>query len=192
MHSSDAPNPYYSSSHSHAKAPPPFEHLIFDLDDTLLDTSGLLIPIKDTPYFIERLSLKLPLLPGAEDNLNYLKTKYTLHLLTQGRPELQQMKIESLGIAHLFTAICIIDPQKNEQKSDFFSRFLQHQPQVNPQSVLSIGNRKSTDLGPAKRQGFRTCWFAYGEHQNEPVQSPEEIPDFIVTHHFEMIKVCQL
>lgn len=168
-----------------------FIHLIFDLDDTLLDTSGLLIPIKDTPEFEKRIQEPLPLLPGASENLRYLSSKYQLHLLTQGRPHFQNQKITSLGISHFFKSITICDPTKGQNKFDYFSKFLQQYPAL-PTQVMSIGNRRSTDLGPAKAQGYWTCWFAYGEHQDEPIQSPSEKPDFIISHHFEMIKKCQL
>jgi len=167
------------------------KHLIFDLDDTLLDTTQLLIPIKDTPDFFSRITQPLPLIPGAYENLVQLKKKYHLHLLTQGRPHLQKIKINSLSIAHFFESITIIDPCKSQTKADFFREF-RNICKCPPDQVMSIGNRKSTDLGPAKAVGFKTCWFAYGEHISEPETNCNEKPDFIISNHFEMLKTCRL
>lgn len=167
------------------------KHLIFDLDDTLLDTTKLLIPIKDSPEFLNRIKSPLPLMPGARENLEYLFSKYTLHLLTQGRPQLQKQKIQSLEIEAFFSSITIVDPNQHENKPEYFRTFCALHP-TQPSLVMSIGNRKLTDLGPAKEVGFKTCWFAYGEHIDEESTSPFEKPDFIISNHFEMIKTCQL
>lgn len=167
-------------------------HIIFDLDDTLIDTTGLLIPIKDSPLFLKTLSNPLPLLPGAYDNLTYLKNKnYQLHLLTQGRPHLQKLKIQNTNIEPFFASWTICDPSLQQTKAQYFNHFL-HTVHAHPNQIMSIGNRRSTDLEPAKKLGYQTCWFAYGEHIDEIVTSPFAKPDFIIHNHFEMIKVCKL
>lgn len=168
------------------------KHIIFDLDDTLIDTTGLLIPIKDTPQFLEVLSQPIPLLAGAADNLKYLKNKnYHLHLLTQGRPPLQNLKIKNSYVNTYFESLTICDPTLDQTKAHYFSQFLQN-THPNASEILSVGNRQSTDLVPAKQLGFQTCWFAYGEHIDEILTSPFEKPDFIIQNHFEMITVCKL
>jgi len=167
------------------------KHIIFDLDDTLLDTSQLLIPIRDTPEFFTRIEQPLPLISGAIENLRYLKKRYRLHLLTQGRPSIQEIKISSLNIQPFFESIHIADPTQNQTKNEYFEKFSERFSALSKE-VMSIGNRKSTDLGPAKERGFYTCWFAYGEHVSEEIGNTNEKPDFIVFNHFEMIKKCQL
>lgn len=168
-----------------------YKLIVLDLDDTLLDTTNLLIPIKDSPLFETKIREPLPLLPGAKNNLDYLKTKYTLILLTQGRPHFQKLKIKSLDIESYFTEIKICDPSNNENKAQYFKRIM-NDSNILPKHLLSIGNRRSTDLAPAKDLGWKTCWFCYGEHKEEPIQRPEENPDFIVYNHFEMIETCHL
>lgn len=168
------------------------KHIIFDLDDTLIDTTGLLIPIKDTPQFLEVLSQPIDLLPGATENLIFLKNKnYHLHLLTQGRPHLQTLKVKNSHIESFFETITICDPSLNQTKAHFFRDFITTTHPL-AHEILSIGNRQSTDLIPAKLLGCQTCWFAYGEHIDEVTTSPFEKPDFIISSHFEMIKVCNL
>lgn len=168
-----------------------FQLIIFDLDDTLLDTTRLLIPIARTQAFEDRIRQPLPLMPGALENLEYLKSKYDLALLTQGRMEAQMQKVKSLGIGHFFKEQYFADPQQQKPKAYFFNHIIQ-EFRLPPETVLSIGNRRSTDIREAKRAGARTCLFNYGEHQNEAAEVPEDVPDFEITSHKELIPACRL
>lgn len=165
--------------------------IVFDLDDTLLDTTGLLIPIAKTPAFEHRIRQPLPLMDGAQENLDYLSQKYDLVILTQGRLDAQKQKIESLGIGRYFKKQYIADPSKNETKGDWF-RHIQKEWDLQGDEILSIGNRRTTDIREAKKVGARTCLFKYGEHQTERIEVPEDEPDFEVSHHRELIQACRL
>lgn len=165
--------------------------IVFDLDDTLLDTTELLIPIARTQAFEDRIRQPLPLMPGALENLEYLKDRYDLALLTQGRLDAQMQKVKSLGIGHFFKEQYFADPTQQKPKSVFFAQIIETF-RLPPESVLSIGNRRTTDIREAKKVGAKTCLFKYGEHQNENVLVPEDIPDFEIHSHKELISVCQL
>jgi putative hydrolase of the HAD superfamily len=165
--------------------------IVFDLDDTLLDTTTLLLPIARTPEFEKRIREPLPLLPGARENLLALKEKYKLILLTQGRRDAQEAKVKSCGIQDLFASCLIADPQKSETKYDFFLK-LKSQFGLQDGEFLSIGNRLSTDIREAKKAGGLTCLFKYGEHQSECPESPFDHPDFETSSHRDLIKICRL
>lgn len=164
-----------------------YDLIVFDLDDTLLDTHQLLIPIAKTKAFFERIEKPLPLIPGALENLHYLKNKYPLALLTFGDKNIQKKKISSMNIASFFKEVYLADPQDQMDKEAFFRQIKGQYPHF-----LSIGNRRSTDIRGAKKVNGRTCLFKYGEHQNELVEQSEDIPDFEISHHQELITVCQL
>ncbi len=165
--------------------------IVFDLDDTLLDTTNLLIPIARTPAFEERIRQPLPLMPQALENLRYLKDRYILTLLTQGRIDAQMQKVKSLGIGSFFKEQFFADPTQNKPKSMYFRQILEDF-EIHPDQALSIGNRRSTDIREAKKVGYKTCLFKYGEHQNEIVEVPQDTPDFEVDSHQELIKTCRL
>jgi putative hydrolase of the HAD superfamily len=165
--------------------------IVFDLDDTLLDTTQLLIPIARTQAFEDRIREPLPLMPGALENLQYLKDRYLLILLTQGRIDAQMQKVKSLGIGDFFKAQFFADPTQSKPKGFFFRQILDDFKIPAHQSI-SIGNRRSTDIREAKKMGYQTCLFLYGEHQHETVEVPEDTPDFEVESHKELISVCRL
>lgn len=221
--------------------------IAFDLDDTLLDTSGLLIPLASqraceamiaagvnctleqclidrhhmspshshTEIFttiankygtnqmgkavhdaLERfynpeIPMALPLLAGAIENLQELKKKYKLYLVTMGSPEAQKNKIRALNIDTLFHGIYILNGFIGERKEMAFLDIIEREF-ILPEELLSIGNRLSSEIRDAKRCGGRTCYFAHGEHVGETPQFPEDHPDFTVQHHKELISACGL
>lgn len=164
--------------------------LVFDLDDTLLDTSSWLIPVVKTDVYQERIQKPLPLMPGARENLEYLKGKYQLFLLTQGQPSLQKMKVEALNLTPYFETIYFADTEKKEDKQSYFQKIAAAFDE--PKTVMSIGNRRSHDVRLAKRQGLMTCLFDYGEHQQESILEDGDLPDFEVRDHFELVRRCRL
>jgi putative hydrolase of the HAD superfamily len=164
--------------------------VVIDLDDTLLDTTNLLIPIAKTPAFYKRIQEPLPLMPGALENLKYLQ-KYELVLLTMGHPESQKTKVRSLGIEKYFKNLYFADPQKNETKLIKFQQIVKDFSLL-PNEFISIGNRRSTDIRDAKKVGGQTCLFNYGEHRDELPQMPEDYPDFEVQDHSNLIQTCRL
>lgn len=221
--------------------------IAFDLDDTLLDTSGLLIPnaaakaclammavgtsctleeclklrqelsrifshpeifgiIADTYEGAEReLALQsaiqefyrpevpesLPLMPHGTELLTSVFGKYPLYLVTMGIKEAQQKKIQALGIAHFFKKIYILDAFRGERKEQAFKEILERE-KIEPQQLLSVGNRLSAEIRDAKKLGCQTCYFAYGEHVGEQPEIPEDHPDHTVHHLNEVISRCNL
>lgn len=164
-----------------------WEHFIFDLDDTIIDTSQILIPIQKTPQFFERIQMPLPLIDGAHDLLSDLSKKHSLYLITQGNPEVQRQKIRSANIETFFTKIFIADTDQQETKDVIFGQIFQD---IQAVKTLAIGNRRKTDLRPAKINGAATCWYKYGEYLHEPENSEYEIPDFVVRSFSELRKIC--
>lgn len=165
--------------------------IVFDLDDTLLDTTRLLIPIANTPEFQQRIRSTLPLMDGASENLTVLSQKYQLCLVTMGNPETQRSKIQSLGIEKFFKKIYFANPENGQTKSNSFRQLLVDFG-ISPEEFLSIGNRRSVDIRLAKELGAKTCLFVHGEHQNEKIELPWDKPDHQIHHHHELISGCRL
>jgi putative hydrolase of the HAD superfamily len=221
--------------------------IAFDLDDTLIDTSGILVPLaskfayeamrsrglqanfeifeeerrfgalfmshqlifqKIAEKYAEHSILeiaaagvqafynpiipeKLPLLPGALENLDSLQAKYPLFLVTSGSVPTQNRKVRSANVNHYFKKIYTLDGFKKERKQSAFTDILSSL-NLQPEELLSIGNRLSQEIHDAKELGCKTCYFRYGEHVGEAARNQFEIPDFSVENHQELISTCQL
>jgi putative hydrolase of the HAD superfamily len=225
-----------------------FRTVVFDLDDTLLDTSALLIPLaarqaceamieaglecsldvcltlraqlaaqnshvdifseiakqqgpmqKQSQIVAEALNKfynppipsYLPLMPGAERNLQDLKERYNLYLVTMGTPAAQDQKIKALQIASYFKKVYVLETLKRERKISAFQDILARE-EHGASEFLSVGNRLSSEIRDAKKLGGWTCFFAHGEHLGEKPEAPEDTPDFTITHHRELIEKCGL
>ncbi len=228
----------------------PFDHLVFDLDDTLLDTYGQLIPpasreactamietglattldqclaareeiartsARSNLYraLVDRFGVRrdangdsvaeaghrafhdraverdISLFAGTRDLLRDLRTKYRLSLVTAGAPGTQQEKIDILKINDSFDEILIVNILRGETKGQAFKRIQDTHGGV-PERYLSIGNRLETDIAPAKRLGWKTCWVTYGEYAYTSPTDEFELPDFEIADMEELIPTCRL
>lgn len=221
--------------------------IAFDLDDTLLDTSGLLAPsvtreafdilikaglkltheqceklrvewikeishrdvferlalnhgTKDTQaavkiatqiFYEPRLPETLPLLAGAKENLDYLKKKYALYLVTAGTKDAQLRKVQALNIADHFTEIFVVDSLKKERKKDAFLEIIEKN-KIQPQDLLCIGNSLISEIKDAIAIQALSCYFEFGEDRGTLSDDPKLKPTYHIKNHAELISTCQL
>lgn len=225
----------------------PIRAIAFDLDDTLLDTTGLLVPqasqeafqilidaglsldlksceemrlslirtishkdvfkklavehgtsatqaaveFANKAFYHPRLPEKLDLLPGALENLNVLSKKYNLYLVTAGFQEAQAGKVKSLGIAHFFKEVFVVNSLKSEKKYTAFKMILNAE-NIQPAELLCIGNSLASEIKDARQIGAKACYFEFGEDRGAVPTEPEFQPHYHVKSHKELITACQL
>ncbi|MBC7741690.1 MAG: HAD hydrolase-like protein [Bdellovibrionaceae bacterium] len=221
--------------------------IAFDLDDTLLDTTGLLVPkasadafnilikaglklslpecekfrlemIKETSHkeVIEKLADNfgtdqtrlasneavrmfyepnlpdvLPLLPGARENLNYLKPKYKLFLVTAGADQAQRKKAQALGINKDFERMYVVNSLDKERKKAVFEDIIKNLA-IPPENLLCVGNSLSSEIHDGLLVGAKTCYFEFGEDRGHLISDPRFKPHFHIRQHSELISTCRL
>lgn len=220
--------------------------IAFDLDDTLLDTSGLLAPqfalatfrfmidkglkltveeceeirkelvktvshrevferlaqeygtaetIENLPEIIDHfynpaLPQDLPLMPGARENLDYLKNKYALYLVTAGARTSQLAKAFALGIVKDFKKVIVVNSLIKHRKYDTFLQIL-NEEQIQPHELLCIGNSLVSEIADALEIGAIACHFEHGESRGL-VENLKRAPHFNIKTHAELIETCKL
>ncbi len=224
-----------------------FKAIAFDLDDTLLDTSGILVPRASVDAFTilihsglklnlqdcekKRLEIiksythrdvflhlakhfgssqtvdavpsaikafyephipsHLPLLPGALKNIQYLKNRYSLFLVTAGVDRIQRQKAQALGIDHEFEKIYVINSLLKEKKEQTFLEIIKDK-NIRPEDLLCIGNSLQSEIVDALKIGATACYFEFGEDRGFVSAMQSEKPQFHVRHHDELISACAL
>ena len=76
-----------------------------------------------------------------------------------------------------------------KQKTFFFKKLAHGE---NPRRLLSVGNRLDTDIAPAKKLKWQTCWVRYGEYKNMIPTTGEEQADYVIESLEELAAKCQL
>ncbi len=215
-----------------ASAASGIEAIIFDLDDTLVDTfTSLITPLeseaademvaagmgesdssrvrelilqlrKDDPDRIEELLLeKFPQAEGkaiqarravfthaspdtlqiesaVKDMLRELSMRYDTYLVTTGRTEFQNRKLDQLGIRELFKGIAVLASGSEETKESWMESLMRGR--YHPQSVIVVGNRLDNEIKAGNRLGMITVWVKYGEGSGLSPSDDSGRPDYTI------------
>lgn len=121
--------------------------------------------------YIGRIVKKDTLIEGAMDLLNYLKSKYRIHILSNGFTEMQYQKMESAGLPlSYFDQIILSDiVGVNKPHPDIFSYSLD-KIGANKNEVIMIGDNLSTDISGAYSSGINQIWY---NPENRPTEKFE-------------------
>ncbi|GAB4041671.1 YjjG family noncanonical pyrimidine nucleotidase [Spirosoma jeollabukense] len=109
--------------------------------------------------YLRLLPRKPHLLDSARDVLDYLKGRYTMHIITNGFAEIQATKMESSEIAHYFTHV-ITSENANAKKPD--PLVFQYAMEISGTTAdvsLMIGDNYEADILGAKSVGLDTVFY---------------------------------
>lgn len=109
--------------------------------------------------YLEKTPRKPHLLPQAKEMLDYLSQKYKLHIITNGFPEIQRIKMESAGILSYFQEIVTSAEAgcKKPQKGIF--EYLLQKVQCPKENCLMIGDNLLTDIEGALQIGLDCIFY---------------------------------
>ncbi|MFI5220383.1 MAG: YjjG family noncanonical pyrimidine nucleotidase [Bacteroidia bacterium] len=138
-----------------------FSH--FNVDDEQL--------IKTFPdEYLEILPTKKNLFPDATDVLDYLKTKYNLHLITNGFEHVQWAKLNSSGLQKYFSEIIISDKTGFKKPDKEIFDFALTSVNAKAEECIMIGDDIEADIKGAINAGWDIIFFnPTGKRHNEKV-----------------------
>jgi putative hydrolase of the HAD superfamily len=109
--------------------------------------------------YIQHLTSFSHVFPHTHDTLNYLQSKYRLHILTNGFKEIQYKKLSGARMDQFFT--CIINAEevgvKKPHPEIFFAAL--EKAGVQPQCALMIGDDLEADVLGALNAGILAIHF---------------------------------
>lgn len=120
--------------------------------------------------FVNNSPLKTQLLPFAIEILDYLKPKYTLHIITNGFRETQQKKLENSGLMPYFTRVFISELVGCQKPDRAFFDYAIKSCNARKVQSLVIGDSLEADIMGAARAGIDTVYFnpSNTSHQQSP------------------------
>lgn len=203
--------------------------IVFDLDDTLVDTFSLLIePLEReaaarmaeaggeglSPEDLEKIILRLRrdrperldeelaglvsaaamearrsalaevpaerlrLDPEVRALLRDLRRDASLFLLTEGESDLQNRKIEHLGLRELFDEVVIVPSGTEPAKEEAIASLLARRGLL-PDEVVIVGNRLDREILAGERLHLTTVWLRRGEGSGH-VPGETARPDHVI------------
>jgi putative hydrolase of the HAD superfamily len=124
----------------------------------LLGIEGDLAPTLTALYVKDYPLVKAPV-AGAIPTVNKLSREFKLGVVSNGFPDVQYRKLETMGLLEIFSCIvlseelCIRKPDTGIFKQ---ATILMH---VQPSECLYVGDSFVNDVIGAKNAGMQTCWF---------------------------------
>ena len=141
-------------------------------------------------FYLPKLPPKLPLIRGARENIDYLKSRYSLYLVTAGLEDSQMGKVRALGIEKDFKKIFIVNSILKHKKKDAFYEIISSE-KISPPNLLCVGNSLLSEIKDAIEIGAQSCYYEHGEERGKISDLPRP-PDYKISTHSELITACRL
>lgn len=117
---------------------------------------------------------KTNLMDGAIEVLDYLKPKYTLHLITNGFAEVQNIKLDHSQIRSYFSQI-IISEEHGVSKPDVgIFQLAEKLSFTNHHECVMIGDNYDTDIRGAISAGWKSVYY-YPNQNNTISEIPKQV-----------------
>ncbi len=109
--------------------------------------------------YIHFLPINNYLIDGAIDVLNYLTTKYKLHIITNGFTQVQQQKIRKAELAHFFETVTDSEQVGVKKPNPKIFEYALEQAGATAATSVMIGDNYEADIMGAAAVGMQTICF---------------------------------
>ena len=132
-----------------------FDKLNFEISDALIDKLAI--------DYIDNLSSFNHLFEGTFEILDYLKSKYQLHIITNGFDEVQMKKMTSSKIIHYFDAIVTSDSVGVKKPNPKVFNFALKKANATAENSVMIGDSLEADINGALNVGFKAIHCVFND-----------------------------
>lgn len=133
-------------------------------------------------YFLNNCSLKPYLMPDALTALNYLSSKYELHIITNGFLDSQSRKLSSSGITKYFKVMVTSECANHRKPSPEIFEYSLKEAGATKEDSIMIGDNPKTDIHGAKEFGLKTVFY-------DPSGRKRSLADYTIQSHMELLKL---
>lgn len=119
-----------------------------------------------TDHYLNRAPLGKHLKEGCIELLNHLKEKYTLHIITNGFKEIQNIKIDSCGLRNYFSQIIISEEYQLNKPDEKIFRLSEKLANCKKEDCVMIGDNFESDIEGALGAGWKAIWLNEHPHND--------------------------
>ncbi|WP_340202198.1 YjjG family noncanonical pyrimidine nucleotidase [Ascidiimonas sp. W6] len=135
-----------------------FDTLNFDVEDDLINDLS--------KRYIEVLPEQNNLFVNTVDILNYLRERYTLHIITNGFEEIQEKKLQNSAIRSFFQNVVNSEMVGVKKPNPRIFEFALNKAGVSAVKSVMVGDSLEADILGAKNVGMQTIHF---NSTNDPI-----------------------
>lgn len=133
--------------------------------------------------YLRLLPRKPHLLESAREVLEYLKDRYTMHIITNGFAEIQAVKMDSAEIAHYFTVVVTSENANAKKPDPLVFEYALNAAGANVSESLMIGDNYEADILGAKGIGMDTVFY------NTAGALVNDLPTYDIRHWRELMAI---
>jgi putative hydrolase of the HAD superfamily len=112
-----------------------------------------------TAQYTERTPRGIHLNEGCLEILNYLKTRYSLHIITNGFKDIQSIKLNGSGLTNYFTQVVISDEYGMNKPDEKIFCLAEKLAGCTKEECVMIGDNFENDVKGALGAGWKAIWF---------------------------------
>jgi putative hydrolase of the HAD superfamily len=114
---------------------------------------------------------------GCLEILEYLKPSYSLHVITNGFKEVQNIKISECGLKDYFGQIIISEEHQLNKPDEKIFRLSERLVSCNREECVMIGDNYDSDISGALGAGWQAIWLneAAADNQIHSIKKLEEL-----------------
>lgn len=109
--------------------------------------------------YLARSPYKTNLFEGSHEILNYLKSKYELHIITNGFKDAQYIKLQESKLTDYFKVVVCSDEVGVKKPNPKMFQFALNSAGALPQESVMIGDCPEADVKGALAIGMQAIWF---------------------------------
>ncbi|WP_460958431.1 YjjG family noncanonical pyrimidine nucleotidase [Spirosoma litoris] len=109
--------------------------------------------------YLKLLPYKSHLLESAREILDYLKGRYTMHIITNGFADIQATKMNSSDIAHYFTHVVTSENANAKKPNPLVFQYAMEISGTTAAESIMIGDNYEADILGAKSVGLDTIFY---------------------------------
>lgn len=127
---------------------------------------------------------KTNLFPHVHEILAYLKSKYRLHIITNGFVEVQYTKLEHSGLRSYFTEVITSEEAGANKPDPVIFHYAMKRANATAETSLMIGDNEEVDIVGARLAGLDQVLFDFADEQQDSVatyriSSLAQLADFL-------------